>query len=416
MMTDVFGKVDVIFLFGIVLLLGYVSGRIANFFKLPKVTGYIAAGILMEPSITGILPARLIAHSPVLSNLALCIITYAIGGSLDLRHIKKQGKTIGIMTVFEAEMTFLIIMLGMWLLLPILGKLTNMQLDPKFFLPLAILAGALGAPTDPTPTLAVKEEYKADGPVMTTILGIGALDDAFGIINFSVAVAICGALVGGNTGVGFMEVLMGAGVQIVVSVVVGVICAGVLLLVSRRTEDKGVIVVLIMGTLFTCYGISEGLGGDSLLSTMTMGMVAVNFSRDADRLFMSIRDYFEEFVFVVFFVLAGANLQLGVLLTALPIVIVFVVLRVAGKIIGAGTGAIIGGAEPSVKKYTAYGLIPQGGIVVGLALLVEQNGAFKPFAPVLLNTILGTTVLFEFLGPYFTEVALKKAGEVGKKA
>ena len=405
---------NVILLFGMILIFGYVAGRVANLFKLPKVTGYIAAGILLEPSFFNVIPQKFIDHSAVISNFALCVITYAIGGSLLFRRIRKLGNTIWVMTVFESIITFLFISAGLYLALPVLSRLTGLNIEPVYFLPLALIAGSLGSPTDPTPTLAVKEEYKAEGPVTTTILGIGAFDDAMGIIIFSLGMTVCTTLLGGAAA-GIGKTVLGAFAQIGFSVLLGAFFAGFLLLFGRKVSDTGVLVVVILGALFACFGVAQAFDLDELLSTMTMGCVAVNFAKDEERYFVSVREYLEEMVFVVFFVIAGAQLQLSVLKNSLWIVLVFVILRVLGKIFGSGIGAIVSRAQPNVKKYTAFGLIPQGGIVVGLALLVKQEPSFSPIAALLLNIILGTTVLFEFLGPLFTEVALKRSGEVGSE-
>jgi len=406
---------NVILLFGMILIFGYIAGRVANLFKLPKVTGYIAAGILLEPSFLNVIPQKFIDHSTVISNFALCVITYAIGGSLFFKRIRKLGNTIWVMTLFESIITFLFISAGLYLALPLLNRLTGMNLEPMYFLPLAVIAGSLGSPTDPTPTLAVKEEYKAEGPVTTTILGIGAFDDAMGIIIFSLGMTVCTTLLGG-AGQGIGRTMVGAFAQVGFSVLVGVFFALFLLLFGRKVKDTGVLVVVILGALFACFGVAESLKLDELLATMTMGCVVVNLAKDEERYFISVREYLEEMVFVVFFVIAGAHLELDVLKSCLWIVLVFVVLRVAGKILGSSAGAILSGAQANVKKYTAFGLIPQGGIVVGLALLVKQAPSFTPISAILLNIILGTTVLFEFLGPLFTEVALKRSKEVGSEA
>lgn len=405
---------NAILTFGLILIAGYIAGRVANFFKLPKVTGYILAGVLLEPSMFGVIPQKFIEHSNVINNFALCVITYAIGGSLSFKRIRALGNTVWVMTIFESVITFLMIAVGLFVLLPLLSRYAGVSVSPALFLPLAILAGSLGAPTDPTPTLAVKEEYKSEGPVTTTILGIGAFDDAMGIIIFSLATAAGVALVGGSTGSLAMTILKPIG-DIIFSLLAGGFFAFFLLAAARKVQDKGVMVVLILGSLFACFGVAQALQLDELLSTMTLGCVVVNFAKDEDKFFLSVRDYFEEMVFAVFFVIAGANLQLGVLKSALAIVIVFVVLRILGKVAGSYTGAVISGALPNVKKYTAFGLVPQGGIVVGLALLVKQNTAFSGISLLLLNIILGTTVLFEFIGPLLTEVALKGAEEVGKE-
>lgn len=414
MFTDITVNFNAILTFGVILLFGYLAGRIANLLKLPKVTGYIAVGVFLEPSFLGILPVKLIDHSTVISNFALCIITYAIGGSLDRRKMKELGSSIVVMTLTESILTFLAIAVGMYFVLPLIGTHAGVALKPIYFLPLALLAGSLGAPTDPTPTLAVREEYKADGPVTRTILGIGAFDDAMGIILFSVVLAVSGALLGGSSE-SLPQMIAGPLADICFSVLLGILCAVFLLVTAKNIKDKGVIVVLILGSLFVCFGAAELLKLDELLATMTLGCAVVNLAHDPEKYFMSVRDYFEEMVFVVFFVVAGAQLQIDVLKQCLWMIAAFVALRILGKFCGAYLGALMSKAKTSVRHYTAFGLVPQGGIVVGLALLVKQDAIFSDISVLLLNLILGTTVLFEFLGPLFTEIAMKKTGEMGKE-
>ncbi|MEA3490212.1 MAG: cation:proton antiporter [Candidatus Omnitrophota bacterium] len=414
MLESLSAQFSAILAFGIILILGYIAGKVANLFRLPKVTGYILAGVLLEPSFFGILPKKLLEHSTQISNFALCVITYAIGGSLKFRRLRDLGKNILVMTLFESEIAFLLIAGGIFLAFPVIGRITGISVPATLYLPFAILAGALGSATDPTPTLAVKEEYKAEGPVTTSILGIGALDDALGIINFSIAIALAVVLSGG-TGVGVEGALIDSLAKIVFSVILGIFFAVFLLFFGKKVEDKGVVVVLIMGALFTCFGMAQALELNELLSTMVLGCVVVNLAKDAEKYFMSIRDYFEEMIFIIFFVIAGANLDFGVLKSSVLIILVFVVMRVLGKVLGASIGGLISRASSNVTKYTPFGLIPQGGIVVGLALLVKQDPVFSDIYQILLNLILGTTVLFEFAGPLFTRFALKKAGELKKE-
>ena len=414
MISGVADDFNVILTFGILLISGYVAGRVANFLKLPKVTGYITVGILLEPSFLGVLPAKFIEHSDIISNFALCVISYAIGGTLQYGKIKKLGNTLVVMTLFEAMTTFLFVTVGLYIAIPFLVKIMGIDLKPVYFFPLALMAGALASPTDPTPTLAVKEEYKADGPVTTTILGIGAFDDALGIINFSIAMAICLAMLGtGVTNLG--QTILHPLVAIVFSILNGIVFGVFLIFTAKRVKEKGVMVVLILGSLFACYGLAQFFQLDELLSTMTLGCLAANSGKDEDKFFISVREYFEEFIFVIFFVIAGAHLQFSVLVKCIWIVIVFVIARMLGKFFGAYTGAVISGASSNVRKYTAFGLVPQGGIVVGLALLIKQNPEFASFSNILLNIVLGTTVLFEFIGPLLTEIALKKTNEMGKQ-
>lgn len=414
-MTETAGiQFGTILILGIILIAGFLAGKAANLLKLPKVTGYIIAGVILAPSFTRILSDRFVEASGPISDFALCVITYAIGGSLCFRKIRKLGKTILWMTIFEAETAFLMVFAGLFLLMPFINAHTGMSLPKEAFLPLALLAGALASPTDPTAALAVKEEYKAEGEVTTTILGIAAFDDATGIINFSIATGIALVALGGKAA-GAGEMFLHPIMIIFLSILMGLLFAAGLVAASSKTKDQGNMIVLIFGALFACFGVAQIFGLDELLSTMVLGCAVVNLAKDEDKFFLSIREYFEEIIFIIFFVLAGAHLNIAVLMSSMWIVLVFVALRTAGKVLGSYAGGKISHAPVNVMKYTALGLIPQGGIVVGLALLIKQDPRFSVISAILLNIILGTTVFHEFIGPLLTEIAVKKAKEIYKE-
>jgi len=167
-----------------------------------------------------------------------------------------------------------------------------------------------------------------------------------------------------------------------------------------------------MGMLFVGYGFANYFKLDELLTTMTIGIVFVNFSKKSERVFSLLSNYFEEIIFIIFFVLAGAHLEFSAITSHWMIILLFVILRLVGKTIGTVMGARISHANENVRKYLSYGLVPQGGIVIGLALLIKQMPQFAAFGSLLINLILGTVVVLEFIGPIFTKYALKKAGEI----
>ncbi|NQT29989.1 MAG: cation:proton antiporter [Candidatus Saganbacteria bacterium] len=136
------------------------------------------------------------------------------------------------------------------------------------------------------------------------------------------------------------------------------------------------------------------------------------FRLGTKKFFRFFSNYFEDIIFIIFFVLAGANLNLGTLAQYWVWIVAFIILRSVGKISGAYLGATISGASPAVKKYMPLGLLPQGGIVMGLALLVQQNPNFSQYGSILISLIVGTTVIQELLGPILTKYALYKAGEI----
>ncbi|KPJ66579.1 hypothetical protein AMJ44_08200 [candidate division WOR-1 bacterium DG_54_3] len=395
-----------LFNLGIILLFGYLGGLIAERLKLPRIVGYILIGILLEPSVLGILPADFISNSIIANNFALAIITFSIGSSLALSKIRQLGKSILWITVFEAEFAFILVAIGMAL---VMGGGTFWQ-----SLPLALLIAALASPTDPTAILAVVHEYRADGPVTRTLMGVAASDDALGIMNFSLATAFASALLLGGSYLTLNATILHPLLIILGSILIGVVLGIILSMLAKIIDNPGALIAIVFGMLCACFGATRYFGLDELLSTMTVGIAFVNLSRKSGEVFSLISSYFEEMIFIIFFVLAGAHLRFDTLASNWVWVLAFVILRTAGKFSGTFLGSKIAGAEPKVKKFAAYGLLPQGGIVVGLALLARQDPHFQAFGTVLVSLILGTTVIHEFLGPIFTKFAISRAGEMGK--
>lgn len=395
-----------LFNIGLILLFGYLGGLLAERVRLPKIVGYLLVGILLEPGVSGILPSGFISNSGVANDFALAVITFAVGGSLAYSKIKELGKSILWMTVLEAELAFVLVALGMTL---VVG-------GGSFWhrLPLALLLAALASPTDPAATLAVAEEYRAKGPVIRTVMGIAASDDALGIMNFSLATAFASALILGRNFITLNNTLLHPLFIIFASIALGAALAAALTAAAYKIRSPGALVVIVLGMLFFCYGSARYLGLDELLSTMVVGIGFVNFSQKSEEVFSFLSKYFEELIFIVFFVLAGAHLAFGTLAQNWLLVLVFVLLRAAGKFAGAILGANIAGATANVRKYAAFGLLPQGGIVVGLALLAKQDPHFQAFGTLLVSLIVGTTVFHELVGPLFVRFAIFRSGEAAQ--
>ncbi|GAG16245.1 unnamed protein product [marine sediment metagenome] len=183
-----------------------------------------------------------------------------------------------------------------------------------------------------------------------------------------------------------------------------------------RGESDGLQIALLLGLLAICYGVSSVLGLDQLLATMAMGITVVNATRRQERhhIFHLLEESVEPIVFIVFFTVSGMLLDVAVLFQYLPVVLLFVVFRSVGKLAGTYLGARLGGASRAVRRYAGWGLIPQGGIVIGLALLVQQETALAPISHILLNVIIGTTVIHELIGPLMAKLAITKSGEAAR--
>jgi len=281
------------------------------------------------------------------------------------------------------------------------------------FIPLALLLGCLASPTDPSATLAVTHEYKAKGPVSSTILGVTAFDDVLGIINFSVATAIAYILVtheGLSIGSSIIRPLGSILGAVLCGTVFGLIFNTVTYLIRRETE--GALIVVVLGMLALTFGVARWIGADELLATMSMGTIVVNYNPRRQKIFRMLERYTEELIFVLFFTLSGMQLDFSALANNLLLVLFLVVFRGLGKTLGAVTGATLSGAPAKVKRYVAGGLIPQGGIVVGLALLMKQEPAFSEISSIVISVVIGATVIHELIGPVVSKMAIKAAGEI----
>ncbi len=401
-----------ILIIGIILVSGWAFGEVFKRLRLPKVTGYIIAGILLNPEIFRWMPKDFVAHTDTITNISLSLITFSVGGTLLFKKLKASGLQILGITLFEAEGAFVVVALGFMVILPFLWRGAQVSLV-ALIVPLSLMLGCLASPTDPTANLAVMHEYGAKGRVATTIMGVAALDDALGIMNYSFAIVLAQALVQHRVFAWSSSVLAPLGI-ILASVVLGIVFGLTLNLLTPlvEKETEGALIVLLLAVLLFCFGTARLLRLDELLATMLMGATVVNGNVRRDALFRILERYTDELVFVLFFTISGMHLDFRILFKYSVLVAIFVFLRTFGKFAGTWMAARLTRAPEAVRKYVPAGLIPQGGIVVGLALIMQQNPALSGLALVVINVIIGATVVHELIGPVVVELALKRAGEI----
>ena len=395
---------------GTLIFSGFLLGEAAKKVKLPKISGYIFAGILLNPALFGIIPKTFVENTDPLLSLALSVITFSIGGALSYAKIKSTGKTILWLTVFESLSAFFFVFIFTFL---ILGYLLNIFDSMNTTLAVSLILASLAAPTDPSATLAVIHEYRAKGKVSSSMLEIAAFDDMAGIIIYTITIAFAAMVIGNAdlqiAGV-FTELGRNIGGALLTGFITGLIFKYVNKLFSK--ENEGSLIVLTLGMVFLCYGISDCFGFEALLATMAMGAMVVNFNPFSDKIFNLIERYTDELVFVIFFTLSGIHLQLSSISGSFIIIVIYIVGRAIGKYSGVYSGATLLKTYPSVRKYTAGGLLPQGGIVIGLALLLLKEPAFNNIAPKIVGIVIGAALVYEILGPVFSKFMLKKAGEI----
>jgi Kef-type K+ transport system membrane component KefB len=403
---------NTLLIIGVILSVGFVLGQEFQRRNFPKIIGYLVAGVALNPQICPIVPHNITSHTDILEKIAIAFISFSIGGTIVFKDLKKQGKSMLAITVFEAETTFFILVAGILLVIGFIPGIPKTAWLSAC-VPLALLLGSLGSTTDPSAALAVTHEYKAKGMVTSTILGVSAFDDVLGIINFSVALIIAQALANHET-LSYGLLLISPLLIIAGSVVLGTVMGFVFNSITKRfaRESEGHYFVLILSFLTLCWGLATLLKAEEILSIMVMGMIVANYNRSPEKVFSMLERYSEELVFLIFFTLSGMHFDLHSSLPAVLLLIFFILLRIVGKFAGVAIGSNLARAPQNVKKYTAPGLIPYGGIVIGLALIAHQDPAFSQIGGILVNTVVGATIVNEFVGPLFVKKVLKRSGEI----
>ncbi len=399
---------NAIFIFGLLIITALVLGKLVSYIGLPKITGYLFAGILLDPNITGIIPPNFPTFTNDISNFCLAFITFEVGSTLYLPKLKAQGKALGLMTILEALLAFAFVFGGIYVassfFLP-----SNLL---PFVLPFSLLIATLASPTDPSATLAIAHQYKAKGPVSSTIMGIAAFDDAVGLLLFSIGLGLAKSSLGSSSTVmtGVVDSLIEIGGALIVGLLIGLIFNFIYKFI--KPTSKGAVNAILLGLIAFGYGVSNWLNFDALITTMALGFMVANFNVKNNEISNTLETYTEEIIFILFFALSGLHLNLAGFTDAIPFIIVFIILRSLGKYMGVITGAMLTKQPGVIKKFVVGGLIPQGGIVVGLALFIQQIEAFNAFGGLMLNIIMGTTILHEIVGPILAKASLRSAGEI----
>jgi len=397
---------------GILVIAGFFGGLVAKKIRYPRISGYIIVGMLLSPSVLNVIPAQLIKEDlSVITDIALGVVAYLIGGSLSIERLKKLGKNIITITPFEA--------LGAWIFVTVLiVSLGHFVIkfdisNPNFYqtyLPMAIIIGAISCATAPAAILAIIHEYRAKGPLTTTLLGVVALDDAFAIISFAIATSIAEVLIIGVEALSLYQMFIVPMFDVVGSLLLGAGFGFTLVYMSRFAKTRKTLLVTVLGMIMLSIGATKVLGISSLLANMAMGFVIVNKMRSSEKMFSVISDI-EDVIFAMFFTLAGAHFDLGVVKTAGILALLIVIGRFSGKFVGARIGATISQAPTVVRKYLGFGLLPKAGVTIGLVLLTQRNSAFSVIGSIMVNAILASVIINELIAPPLTKYALFKAGE-----
>lgn len=389
---------------GIIIIVGFFGGLAVRKLKIPRITGYIIIGILLSASLLNVISKEVVGSLSLVTDIALGIIAYLIGGNLHVESLKRLKKNITSITLFQS--------LGAWFLVTLVLTLLGPLFIPnasfyQLYFPMAFIIGAVSCATAPAATIAVVNEYKATGPLTTTLLAVVALDDAIAVLAFAIALGICRPLVSGVGSVSFYQTLIIPLLHILASVAIGIIFAIALIYMVKLTTTRGLLLVVVLGTIMLCTGLTNYLGLSLILANMVMGFILVNTIRRKD--VFSVVDEIEDVIFVMFFVLAGLHFDLNVIKVAGILALLIILSRCFAKYTGARIGASISGAPESVRKYLGLALLPKAGVTIGLVLLAARS--FPSFGAIMVNAVLASTIINELVAPPLTKYAIFKAKE-----
>ena len=388
---------SVIISIALMLFLGFAMTRVTKYLRLPNVTAYIITGILIGPYCLNLIPETFIAGTDFLSDIALAFIAFSTGEFFRITTLKQNGMKIVILTMLEACMATVVVFIVTYFLLGI-----NISFS--------IVLSALASATAPASTMMTIRQTGAHGNFVDTLLQVVALDDAVGLVLYSVAISLAVAL---NLGarVDALSILQPIAVNcgvFVLGSVFGLILK--LLLLKKHSDNNRLIISVSM--IFAFCGVCSVLGVSPLLGCMAMGTVYINMTED-NKLFMQL-NYFTPPILQLFFIRSGLAFKLDMLtggavslgnISLLVIGVFYFISRIVGKYAGATLGAVITGRPKEVRNYLGLALIPQAGVAIGLAALGARTLGGE--AGVALETvILASSVLYELLGPGCAKLSL----------
>lgn len=389
-------ETKILLVLSIILFSGFIMTRLTNTLNMPKVSGYILAGILIGPCCLDFIPHDTIRSMGFISDIALAFIAFGVGKFFKKEVIMKTGKRIIVITFSEALTAGVLVTL----LLKVLFRL-----DWGF----ALILGAIATATAPASTMMTINQYKAKGEFVNTLLQIVALDDVVCLLAFSIVSAVINGSASGTLAVSDIVVPI---VYNFVFIAVGVFCGYFLsrLLIPARSRDNRLILAIAM--LLGISGLCAIVDVSPLLSCMVFGAVYINLTRDK-KLFRQINNFTPP-VMSIFFIVSGMNLDLTALTTVGAIGVAYFLIRIAGKYFGTYVSCQLMGTSREIRNYMGLALIPQAGVAIGLAFL-GQRILPSETGDLMLAIILSSSVLYEMIGPISAKMALFLSGSIPGK-
>jgi len=390
--SDTYPIAEVLITLGGLFLIGLSADLLGRLTALPRVTLLLVSGFLIGPAVFDWLPPFTEKLFPILTDIALAMVGFLLGQKLTLPALRKFGRSIIMLSIGETVATSLLVFSVLSLFgVPIV---------------VALLLAGIAPATAPAATMDVVTESKAHGKFTDTLLGIVAIDDAWGLLIFSVFLAIAQATTGTS---GAVDVLLVGAWEISGAILLGVLLGLPMAYITGRILPGEPTQAEALGIILLGAGLAVWLDVSYILASIVLGITVANFAQHHNRPFHEIEGIEWPFL-ILFFLLAGASLELDALAQVGVLGTAYIFLRVTGRILGTRLGGWIGGADPQTRRWIGLALLPQAGVAIGMALLASQR--FPDYKHIVLPTILASTVIFELVGPVMTRYALQRMGEI----
>ena len=399
----------------IALLLALILTRAAKIIKLPAVTAYLVAGIIIGPFVLGsfgidglgINKSQLVSFG-IISDVALGFIAFSMGNEFRLGQLKKNGRQATIIGILQAVITTIVVdvaLIGLHFIMP-----------DKLSLQAAIVLGAIATATAPAATLMVVKQYKAKGKLTDILLPVVALDDAVGLIVFAVSFGVAKSMGNGNFEI--LNVVFEPIFEVIGSIALGFVmgllfteCEKFFHSRSKRIAVSVTFVLLTVGISSLSFNwLGLHFGFSSLLSCMMLGTVFCN-ECDVSEELMERADRWTAPILILFFVLSGAELELSIFANIFVVIIgiVYIIFRSIGKYMGANLSSRLVKCDPKIVKYLGITLLPQAGVALGMAIKAKELG---PEGNIVRNITLFAVLIYELVGPFLTKISLIKSGDI----
>ncbi len=382
---------------GLILLLALLAGHLVKVIRIPEVTGYILAGVALGPSALGWVSHDNLQALKVLSEVALGLILFSIGSVFEFERFRRIGDRIVRLTLIESALAAGLVVTSVL----VLGQSWQ----------IALLLGAIAIATAPASTLMVIRECNGQGPLSEALLGIIAVNNIICILVYLSAAALINLVnTWGDDAIGMTLYRAGFPLvwQLVGSVALGFLVGLMLAGWATQVTETGEMLILLAGSILLCVGAARIFDLSALVASLAVGATMVNLSRRSRRLFKTLGETDPPF-YAIFFVIAGADLNLELVASMGVLGVAYLVMRALGKFVGARIGAKRLKMEPQVQSFLGFGLMAQAGLAVGLTITV--GGQFPEYYPVISTVILSSVVVYEMFGPISTKFAIVQSGE-----